>query len=65
MLTLSEQQKSVLAMTGGAVLLLYTIGILQNIFYYFLIAGSLFLFAYGFYRGGYANQILKLIKKKK
>ena len=54
-----------LIMGAGILLLLYTLGIMEQAFTILLAAGSVYLILYGFYKSGLYTLAKKLITKKK
>lgn len=64
MIYFSDTHKGIIMMIAGIVLLLHTLGILQQWLSFFLIAGSLYMIGYGFYKSGYTSQLLALLNKK-
>lgn len=61
--TLTNQQKGIIYMIIGLVLLLFTLGIFEKLLGYLIITGSILLVGYGFIISGYAQQLQALIKR--
>lgn len=60
----TDQQKGILYILFGSILLLYTLGIFQKGFSLLIILGSLALIVYGMVISGYWATIETLIRKK-
>jgi hypothetical protein len=60
---LSATTKGYLILTGGIILLLHTLRILEVWLNYILIAGALFMIGYGFVKSGLYDKLLKMLKK--
>lgn len=62
---LSDSQKGILMMIGGFILLFHTIGIIQKGLSTIIIAGSLFLIIYGFFKAEYSKKLQNLLQSIK
>ena len=61
---LTKEQKGIILMLVGLILMLFSLGVLEKLLSYVIIAGSIAMIAYGFVLSGYGKKIMQLIKKK-
>ena len=60
---LTQQQKGIVWIVAGLILLLHTLGIIERGLYYIIIFGSLAMISYGFILVDGVNKIKALLKK--
>lgn len=61
---LSNQQKGALYIISGTILLLHTLGILEQWLNFFIIAGSIAMIIYGIFKANFIIKLLALVRKK-
>lgn len=59
---LSDNHKGIMMIAAGATLLLHTLGIIQTGLSFLIIAGSITLIVYGFFKAGYDKRLLNLLQ---